>query len=71
MAKKSTLASLNKDIELARNMAKQMLTDLSLVKVGAAGLAALVCDLANELKELQPPEPTEMATDPVDTSDGN
>lgn len=71
MAKRSTLASLEKDIAMAQKIAKQMLTDLSMLKVGAAGLAALVCDLATELKELQTPEPVVFEDEPPDTSDGN
>lgn len=73
MASRSTRASLQRDIETAKKVALQMQTDLALLKVGAAGLAALCIDLASELQEVlakrEAPDPIE--PEPPDTTDGN
>jgi hypothetical protein len=73
MGKRSTRESLAKDIDIANQVAKTMLIDLSRLKMAAAGLAALVSDLAKELQENLEPEPAAPLPieEPPDTTDGN
>lgn len=73
MARRSTRESLSQDIDTAKKVAKQMQTDLALLKVGCAGLAALCIDLARELQEYADPEPVPdpKPDTPSDTTDGN
>lgn len=68
---KRTRESLQKDIEMAQKIAKQMNTDLSLLKVGVAGLSALCCALATEAQDELGPEPVPDTSPGIDASDGN
>lgn len=70
MAKRSTLASLERDIELVQKASQRLLMDLDLMRVGIIGLSGVAEELAQELKALLKPEPV-LTPPSLDTTDGN